>query len=403
MKILVLDTIHGGKVLAGYLRLAGHDVDTVDVYRGRDGSVTEEEALGSDYDLIASPVHLDPDHRLLSIPGARVVSHHEAAAIVARVPDGTRVIEITGARGKTTTAHALAHIMPGKGLLHTSRGAYLYPERKEIFRESITPATFLKALSAAGGLCDWIIAEESIGVTGLGELCILTSGDDYRIAAGKKSALSEKIRHIIRCKKILLGPGARGAVPRGIYAGDIAEVSGDRCTFSYAGMSGVFENELLMEDGYREALITAAAAGCILGENPAGLETFTALEGRLSYCEVDSTAIIDDSNSGTNKNTAVAACAYARRVAPDGRGQVLVIGVEADNICEGFPDDEIAAAISEAGPEAVVVISRDPEYVKRRIPEGISFHTAKNLDDGRETALKTERGRTVVLSVKSWR
>jgi len=39
MRLLVLDTIHGGRDLAGYLREQGHFVDAVDVYRK--GSVVD--------------------------------------------------------------------------------------------------------------------------------------------------------------------------------------------------------------------------------------------------------------------------------------------------------------------------------------------------------------------------
>ncbi|WP_421908480.1 coenzyme F430 synthase [Methanolacinia petrolearia] len=405
MKILVLDTIHGGKTLAEYLKRAGHVVDTVDVYRGRDGSVSEDEAAGKVYDLIAAPVHLDPDYRLLNT-GTDVISHHEAVTVAASVPEDTLLIEITGARGKTTTAHALLHLMEkdGCGILHTSKGTVRYPEKDLIFKRSITPATLVEVLSAAAGEkeCRWIIAEESVGVTGLGDLGVLTSGTDYPIANGKKSALDEKIRLLKGCKKILLAPGVDADIPGAYYSDDIVIVEDDVCRFGYAGIKGEFSNKLLTVEGYKEALMTAAAAGCILGKDPSGLGSFSALEGRLSYSTRDGKGIIDNSNSGANRKTALTASAYAHRFSP-GREQVLVIGIEAENICEGFPDDEIAGAISDIMPYAAVVVSKDPENVRKIIPPGIKFETASSLEDGAEKAMKYGTNRIIILSVKTWR
>ncbi len=75
MRVLVLDTIHGGAELAVALRGAGHQVDEVDVYLGQAG-ISIEEALVRTYDLVTAPVHLDPDHPLLRRHGP-AVSHHE--------------------------------------------------------------------------------------------------------------------------------------------------------------------------------------------------------------------------------------------------------------------------------------------------------------------------------------
>jgi len=402
MKILVLDTIHGGKSLAEYLKRSGHATDTVDVYRGRDGTITEDKALKREYELIAAPVHLDPDYSLLNYSNNRVISHHEAVALAASVPKNILLVEITGARGKTTTAHAVSHIMNGCGIRHTSRSTVMYPENNLIFKKSITPATVPEVISAAGDNCRWIIAEESIGVTGLGDLGILTSGEDYLIANGKKSALDEKIGLLKRCKKVLLGPGIEAPIPGALSTDEIVDVKDDICSYDYAGIEGDFTNPLLTVEGYMEALMTAAAAGCILGSDPSRLSSFSALKGRLSSGTINGTGIIDNSNSGTNRRTAVAASLYARRIFP-GKEQVLVIGVEADNICEGFPDDEIAGAIADIMPKAVVVISKNPEAVKDKIPPGIAFEKASSLDEGKEKALKSGEERTVILSVKTWR
>jgi len=156
MHILVLDTIHGGKTIGEAFAARGDRVDCVDVYRGK-GDIDEKTAMSRDYDLIVAPVHLDPDHPLLHFSKAPVISHHEG---VRQLLDGSipePMIEITGAKGKTTTAHALAFLMPGKGILHTSAGTYLFPERRWISRSSITPGSVLTATMSARDIHGWLI------------------------------------------------------------------------------------------------------------------------------------------------------------------------------------------------------------------------------------------------------
>ncbi len=203
MHILVLDTIHGGKEIGEAFAARGDRVDCVDVYRGK-GGIDVKTAMTRDYDLVVAPVHLDPDHPLLHFSKAPVISHHEAVRqiLIGNIPEP--MIEITGAKGKTTTAHALAFLMAGKGILHTSSGTYLFPEKKWLSRSSITPGSVLAAAKSARDIGGWLIVEESLGVTCLGNLGIITSDGDYSFAAGKKSALASKIASAKECKNLLL-------------------------------------------------------------------------------------------------------------------------------------------------------------------------------------------------------
>ena len=118
MYILVLDSIHGGKLLAEAFLSRGDQVDLVDVYRGS-GPVRAEEAGSRTYDLIVAPVHLDPDHPLLADTKIPVITHHDAVRVLLGNNIPPVMVEITGARGKTTTAHTLAWLLPGPGILHT--------------------------------------------------------------------------------------------------------------------------------------------------------------------------------------------------------------------------------------------------------------------------------------------
>ena len=145
MQVLVLDTIHGGSAIAAAYAAAGADADAVDVYRDTTPDA-ERRAQKRQYDLVAAPVHLDPDNPLLLLHRSPVITHHEAVRRLLGVHLPRPMVEITGTQGKTTTAHALAHILPGPGVLHTSAGTYLFPDKQFLEKTSITPASVLSRL-----------------------------------------------------------------------------------------------------------------------------------------------------------------------------------------------------------------------------------------------------------------
>lgn len=386
MQILVLDTIHGGAELARALRGSGHQVDEVDVYRGKAG-IPVEEALERSYDLVTAPVHLDPAHPLLQRHGP-AVSHHE---MVGWVIGGRRTphpfIEITGARGKTTTAHALASLLPGPGILHTSTGTYRYPERERLWKRSITPASLIPAAHEARRIGGWLIAEESLGVTGAGDVAVLTSPEDYPVAAGRKHAITEKCRQLARARIVVLPPGIDLA-GRTVAAGDIVSFDGAVCRYAWGRITGTFENPLCTLEGYRTPLALAAATACVLGIDPAPLAGFAALPGRMASRREGNLLIVDNANSGTNVETTVEAARYARALAGNG-ALTLVIGEEARAICEGFSPEDIARAVSAVGPTATVYVG-----------EG---HEAATLDEGLTQARNITPSGAIVLAVKTWR
>ena len=384
MRVLVLDTIHGGADLAAALRDAGHEADEVDIYRGRAG-IPVEEALARTYDLVTAPVHLDPDHPLLRRHGP-VVSHHEMVQRVLgdRLPHP--FVEITGARGKTTTAHALAALLPGPGILHTSTGTYRYPEQEVLWKKSITPASLIPAVREAERLGGWLVAEESLGVTGAGDVAVLTSPEDYPVAAGKKSAIAEKCRLLSRARTVVLPDGID--LTGGVRAGNLVSFEGEVCRYAGSGVAGRFTNPLSTLAGYRTPLALAAATACILGIDPAPLAEFAALPGRMAARREGEILILDNANSGTNRATTVEAARYARELSGSG-ALTLVIGEEARAVCEGFCPEDVRRTVAAVRPAGVVYVG-----------EG---HPAATIDAGLDAARVITPAGAIVLAVKTWR
>lgn len=388
MEILVLDTIHGGRELAGALEGMGHSVEVIDVYRAKERPSREH------YDLLVAPVHLDPENYALGVTATRRITHHEAVAWALWDCVPHPMVEVTGAQGKTTTAHAMAHLMHGRGVLHTSMGTFGYPDRKLLWRSSITPASVIRAARAAWEMNGWLVAEVSLGVTGIGDLAVLTSPKDYTIAGGKKRALDAKLEALTRAPLALLPPELEATHEHGIHADALTRVEGESCCFAWGGREGAYTNPLLLLQGYRLPLRLATAAALLLGIDPSPLGRFRALEGRMSVRREGNLVIVDNANSGTNRETTLEAARHARRIA--GCDEItLVIGEERRAVCEGFPRGEVLGTIEEVRPAHVVLVGISVETK--------GFKSASTLEEGLEMARGlTERG-SIVLAVKTWR
>lgn len=405
MQILVLDTIHGGMEIGKAYQNAGHAVDIVDVYHGTTQDLFSA-AKTRTYDLVISPVHLDPDHPLRAHRQVPVISHHEAVRQLLAENLPRPFVEITGARGKTTTAHALAHIFLGKGILHTSTGTYSYPTKTVLWKKSITPASILSAVRYANAMPGWLIAEESLGVTGAGDLAIITSSEDYLFASGKKCAVRAKIASAAHAKRILVADHIFCTHEQVVHIEDVARCDGMVCTVEDGGMKCILNNPLFLLPPYRMPLMLAAAAAMLLHVDPTPLNHFTALPGRMSVSHEKGLIIVDNANSGTNVATTLCASRYARHCAGIADLTLVIGQVEGDGaVCEGFMPDQIVFAIAQTEPRHVIWIGKlpDPGSDAYRSVEGRIDAVCKTLEEGRKTALeKTDTG-SIVLSVKTWR
>jgi coenzyme F430 synthetase len=406
MHILVLDTIHGGKTISEGFLSRGDQVDLIDVYRG-ESAVDVRTALSRTYDLIVAPVHLDPDHPLLKHAQAPVITHHEAVRQLLGNDLPAPMVEITGSRGKTTTAHALASLMPGKGILHTSTGTFRFPEKNWITRSSITPGSVLAAVKLAREIHGWLIVEESLGVTGAGTLAIITSEEDYFFAAGKRCAIKAKVASAKHCRHLLLAENIQADYIDGaVHIEEVASCDGTECTITLDGKSCRITNPLLALPAYHDPMVLAATAALMLGIDPSPLASFAALTGRMSVSYDRDVLVVDNANSGTNYVTSVDAAQYAR--SRSGLQEItLVIGQQEGDgaVCEGFVHDQILAAVETIRPVHLIWVGRFPdpgtdEY--RTLGSRVTAHVP-TLEAGYSIAKqKTERG-SIVLAVKTWR
>lgn len=404
MRILVLDTIHGGKVIAKHLSSHGHHIDMVDVYREKEG-IPPALAREQIYDLMIAPVHLDPDYSLFRSLKIPCISHHAAARWLLSDVRAGPVIEITGKQGKSTTAAALASLMPGPGILQTSAGLVTYPDKEILGRYSITPAS---VLTASEHIPDngWMIAEISLGFCGIGNVGILTSGLDYPVAQGKKSALAIKMEPAHLLPVVLTAPGISLVHDGCIPVTDLITVTGTTAQYRYSGCSGSFTNPLLLLPGYKVPLMLAAGAALILGIDPAPLSDFQALPGRMEVSSESGYTIIDNANSGTCYSTTMDAFRFGKEITGS-RQVTLVIGQESASVCENFSTEEIISSIKEICPDSVMLIPGDerirvPEVTRLCSDLDIPFTLVASAGEG-ITIAKTQNNSLILVSVKRWK
>jgi hypothetical protein len=296
--------------------------------------------------------------------------------------------------------------LTGNGVLHTSAGTCTYPDHTIVWKKSITPASVLPTAALARRQHGWLIAEESLGVTGAGDLAIITSSNDYPCAAGKKQALAIKIASTERNRRLLLAPGIRTRDREGVvHLEDVTDVFRNKYIIRVDGRKYIIRNPLLALPSYRIPLILAGIAAALLGFDPAPLAAFTAVHGRMSVTKVKGIVVVDNANSGTNATTTIEAAGLARREA--GKPELtLVIGTVARDgaVCEGFPFDQIIAAIGKVQPDQIVWVG-EPMNLKDTgwpLPWKIAGRSA-TLDEAYHLAVqKTTRG-SIVLAVKTWR
>ncbi len=337
-EIAVLDTIHGAATLASEMVDRGLRATALEVYH--------ENPEMSGYDLVVAPVHLWSGNPALEEArrlGKRVITHHRAVGELLG-PPGMRVFELTGTRGKTTSALLLARILSQRGriLSHTTRGIEIWEDGNSRIISSglsITPANMIlalkEALAAGAGS---LVGEVSLGGCGLADYGILTSlSGDYLVAQGSLWASTAKLQMVslLRSGSLLIS-NMDAAISSNMTFGPGGDVSCDGSTLAFRERSAKLElGGGVDRSSYLQAIACAAAAsiaaGLFVEEIAEALEGFEGFSGRMMVSSREGLSLVDNSNSGLQVSGISHALDYAR-----GGSLALVAGEEAQTVCEGM-------------------------------------------------------------------
>ena len=234
MNILVIDLTHGGVKIAVSLAKKGKKVYCFDIYNT---IKSIEKQMLDIYDIkliqledltklngdlkVIYPIHLPLTTEEIKQYNPNLnytfITHHMAIAeILSKWGKDINKIEITGVKGKTSCAFMLKEIfIDDNPLLLSSLGALIYKDKKEIILKkniSITPANIKECVDLAyklanpvcggeiqGQIYNCAIFESSLGVSGIGDVGLLTNiVEDYPIAKNKSSASNAK-KQVFRC------------------------------------------------------------------------------------------------------------------------------------------------------------------------------------------------------------
>ncbi|MBN1134629.1 MAG: coenzyme F430 synthase [Methanosarcinaceae archaeon] len=448
--VVVLDLTHGGIIIAQKLAELGCNVSAVDVYdtvssaiiselRQNHGIRTSKKPLSvENFDLIAAPVHLDPHYQMLHQAlesGKKVKTHHQIVGKILAQDKritGSKIIEVTGTKAKTSTSSILADILSRNMdvVLHTSRGLEHWKSGTVVqigSGLSIAPGNILQAVDmtvSADIAPDVYIFEVSIGGTGYADLGILTTlVQDYRIASGTGLASDAKVQLIDNAKKnstIIINSNAATAIRHAqkmqkktvIFSdsyNDNSDVNVQLKQHNITIRSNRGTSSATLFSGYdAESYVTAMAAATAAAlEFGVNLETiakvlseFRGLRGRMREQVYNGRTLIDNSNSGMDIQSAEKCLAYALEKKFGGK-IVMILGEEAAQVCEGLPPEEVARFVEYRGNDiGELILVGD----RMHVVEYKNAHYAGTLNEGLQLSEEITAPNDLILScVKSFR
>ena len=245
MNNLVIDLTHGGVKIAISLAKKGKNVLAYDIYntlKDIDKKMLDvynveliqlEDLSNFKGDMtVIYPIHLplSPDEIKsynLNLNYTFKTHHDIVKDLLEGWGEDIVKIEITGVKGKTTSAFMLKEILiDDNPLVLSSLGALLYENHKEIILRkniSITPANIKETVDLAYKIANPIckiaegevksenlkkynsaIFESSLGVSGIGDVGLLLNiAEDYPIAKGRLTASQAK-KQVFKCKCVCI-------------------------------------------------------------------------------------------------------------------------------------------------------------------------------------------------------
>ncbi len=402
MKILILDSVHGGKIIAEKYLAKKNEVTVVDVYKitpkevlaglRHRGAKTPDSVPAEHFDLVTMPCHC-PDSFLSGCTYDKRVFFSDSVHEL--IDDRRFRIEITGVKGKTSTCYVLAHILDAAGkkvFLHTSRGLGPYIEGKHIVTDyqSIAPPTLL---ALPKGEYDVLVCELSLGGSGKADLAGITNLlEDYGIAKNTRRAEEAK-QAIITERGVTIVPENEKGIwekygkPLRTYGPRVKAVSEPAFGKSFAvevEYRGTHRIELpgtYLALQYLDAM-SMALEFCDAMDIPAeavldGLRSFNGVPGRGEITVKDGVSILRERNPGISHMSVerTLLCLKTMHALDDA---ILIIDPVSKKVCDKMDKDLIGKVAEKYG-------------VELRITDGLGG--VPEIPEGRKTViLMTKEG-----------
>jgi coenzyme F430 synthetase len=345
--------------------------------------------------------------------------------------NGALVFEVTGVKGKTSTAALLSYAYADRKLLTlTSLGLEVTENGRYIAKKrlSITPASILTAIDLTKEFDfdpEVYIFEVSLGGTGLADINVITTLlPEYEIAQNTKTSTLAKLQMITnskasscliapikaaplitqRCCLNTFGDGRAHVRYENIKSNEatIAYLDLERMDGSltsgeiHFALSGSFDFK-----SYESTLLCFTAAALSANLRPetisGQLSGFKGVLGRMATATLNGRFLIDNSNSGLDKVSINQAIQYGLTFKKAGHKVVLIIGMEA-NVCEGMALEALVPLAANDTLDHVIFVNEQ----EQNLGEGVI--QTNSLESALRKALElTDTSDVIISCVKMWR
>lgn len=392
MRVLVLDMVHGGDLLAMRHRSEGDDVTCVDVYgicpRERkdelvmdDIKVCDQVPVGK-YDMTVMPTHCPRTFIGDADPGEIVSFSRD----VKRFIDDTRFrIEVTGVKGKTSACYLISKMLHDAGksvLLHSSRGEGPWTDQGHRIERKVSIAPpYLMTLAA--GNYDVVVCEVSLGGSGKADIaCITNLVEDYGIAKnslkasdakrdiftdrGKNIVLAEEKEFWSKYCDNLIGYGGRVKV-----LSKPALRQGLRVSVDYDGISEITLDGSYISTEYIGAMDLALEVCHQMGVPKESvlrsLETFAGVPGRGEIIREDGRVVVRERNPGIS-HISIGRTLQCLKEMDALDHALIVLDPVSRKVCDKMDKDQIRAVVDSYG---VPMVMTDGDGKRPEIPSDV--------------------------------
>lgn len=403
-----------------YNTLNGIDKRMLDIY-GIELIQLEDLKRFNDEIEVIYPIHLPLTHDDIKKYNPNLkydfTTHHKAIAKLLNYwGEDIDKIEITGVKGKTSCAFMLKEILiDDNPLLLSSLGALIYEDKNEIILKkniSITPANIKETIDLAYKLANPIcggetkdriyncaIFESSLGVSGIGDVGLLTNIiEDYPIARNNSSASIAKKQvfncNIVCCKKedldeyysdidhkkvnsfSLKDKNANLYVKNASYSLDETVINieyNNMKTKNGELVSGNIEIKTFAP-GFHHILNVLGVVGTALSLNISknkiidGLKNYKGIPGRTNKQIIDNSIIIEEINPGINTKAIEASINMLNNKSD----YIISIGGDYGITCEEIDEDAVAELIDNLN-EEIILTGEVGKNILNKINKKITF------------------------------
>lgn len=443
MNNLVIDLTHGGVKIAISLAKKGRNVLAYDIYNTLNAidrkmlevydiwlldDLSELKDYKGDMRVIY-PIHLPLTFDEISSNNPDLnytfTTHHEIVfELLDDWGDGISKIEITGVKGKTSSAFMLKEILIDENpLMLSSLGALLYENGREIILKkdiSIAPANIKETIDLAYKIANPVckiadgivesenlrkynsaIFESSLGVSGIGDVGLLCNiCENYPIAKARSCAAEAK-RQVFRCPNVVCekesfdeyysdvehpnvntfsldDESANLFVETANYSLDTTEITvnyrnvktvdgnllnGTMCAKTFAPGPHHVKNVL-------GVILTCLTLNIDEDKIIKGLANFKGITGRTAKRSMENSIIIEEINPGINTD----AIRQSINMISNLEGWCIAIGGDYGITCEEIDEDKVASYLNtiegdiiltgEVGSSILDKMTKKADYIK---------------------------------------